>query len=101
VGDGAEQRWGNTGGDSGGGARRNFAEEARYRDSDLGFGSGLVQEVARGTGNPIGGGVKKVRWRPWMAAGGERRRGTFGEVVRHRESKREPVAMVRHLCGTG
>jgi hypothetical protein len=46
---------GNAGGDSGGGARRSFAGDARYRDSGLGFGSDILQEVARGTANPIEG----------------------------------------------
>jgi hypothetical protein len=34
---------------------RSFAGDARYRDSGIGFGLNLVQEVARGMGNPIEG----------------------------------------------
>jgi hypothetical protein len=61
-------------GNAGGGVRRSFAGEMRNHDSGLGFGSSLVQEIARMTGNPIGGLRRGIgeRRRRLAASGGER-----------------------------
>jgi hypothetical protein len=63
------------------GGRRSFAGVMRNRDSGIGFGSGLVQEIACMMGNSIRGlrrGIEDCRRRPAARGGAERRRGRAG-----------------------
>jgi hypothetical protein len=92
---------GNAGGDSGGSTRRSFAEDARYHGFGLGFGSGLLQEVAHGMGNPIEGlrrGLGGRRRRPVASGGSERRRACERTGKAGREGLTGQEASLPH-CG--